>query len=69
MTGYARKLEEESNGPSLRIIEGGNAEILLTLTPDEAHELFQRSLNSIMPDTPASATALRKLASLIALPE
>ena len=69
MTGYARKHELEENLPALRVIEGGCEEVSLTLTHDEAQELFQRSLNSQMPDTLASATALRKLASLIAQPE
>jgi hypothetical protein len=69
MTGYARKHESDESLPPLRVIEGGCEEVSLLLTRDEAQELFQRSLNSVMPDTPASGTALRKLASLIALPE
>ena len=46
----------------LRVVETG---VTLCLTQEEAHELFERVLNSNAEDTPASAQALKKLANAI----
>ena len=58
-TGNAHKLESE---PTLKVVESG---LTLDLTLEEAHELFERALNSNQEDTAASAQALKKLANAI----
>ncbi len=60
-TGIAHKLESE---PTLKVVESG---LTLDLTLEEAHELFERALNSNQEDTLASAQALKKLANAIGM--
>ena len=58
-TALARNLEAEA---SLRVVDTG---INVCLTQEEAHEIFERVLNSNVDDTPASVQALKKLAAAI----
>ena len=46
----------------LRIVDTG---VTVCLTQEEAHEMFERILNSSLDDTPASTQALKKLAAAI----
>ena len=58
-TGLAINLEAEA---PFRLVD---TSVTLCLTQEEAHELFERVLNSSADDTPASAQALKKLAAAI----
>jgi hypothetical protein len=58
-TGLANKVEADA---TFRVLESG---VDLCLTQEEAHEIFERVLNSTLDDTPASAQALKKLAAAI----
>ena len=59
-TGLAENLESNSK---LRMVD---TSVTISLTREEAHELFERALNSSIDDNAASAQALRKLAGAIA---
>jgi hypothetical protein len=62
MRRYAELAKENDAEPTLLVVESG---LTLQLTCEEAHELFERTLNSTLEDTPASAQALKKLANAI----
>lgn len=46
-------------------MEGHDELVVVALTWDEAHELFARCLKSLEEDTPASSSALQKLATAV----
>lgn len=66
MPSYLAASETVPSAPSLRVVEGRGEDIVsVNLTAEEAFELFQRALNSQFDDSPASASAMRKLAMVI----
>ncbi|MHB8637279.1 MAG: hypothetical protein ACYC96_12490 [Fimbriimonadaceae bacterium] len=62
MGSYAALAKNNESATFLRVVD---AAVTVCLTQEEAHELFERVLNSTAEDTPASAQALKKLAAAI----
>lgn len=59
-SGLAHNLQADA---TLRVVDTG---VTVSFTREEAHEIFERVLNSNAEDNAASAQALRKLAGAIA---
>ncbi|HLK13618.1 MAG TPA: hypothetical protein VKT78_02335 [Fimbriimonadaceae bacterium] len=62
MASYGNLAKQEEAAAPLRVVD---TSVTLSLTQEEAHELFERVLNCNVEDTPASAQALKKLADAI----
>lgn len=62
MKSYVSLVSNEEAVTPLRVVD---TSVTVSFTQEEAHELFERVLNSNTEDTPASAQALKKLAAAI----